>query len=180
MNIIQTPISGLVIIEPRVYYDERGYFFESYNEKRWPDNISTSWVQDNESKSQKGVLRGLHYQVSPMGQAKMVRAVIGDIFDVAVDIRPGSDTYGHWYGTVLSEENKRQMYIPRGFAHGFLVLSDLAIFAYKCDNYYSKDHEGGIAFDDAALDIQWPDIGQPFILSEKDQMHPKFGQHIPY
>lgn len=180
MNIISTPIADLIVIEPDVFIDDRGYFFESYNADKWPSSLPTKWVQDNESKSQKGVLRGLHYQTSSMGQAKLVRAVVGDIFDVAVDIRPDSSTYRQWYGTILSDKNKHQMYIPRGFAHGFLVLSDSAIFGYKCDNFYSYNDEGGIAYDDPILDISWPVIGMDYILSPKDCNHPNFGEHIAY
>ena len=180
MNIVSTPIKDLVVIEPVVFSDSRGYFFESYNLKKWPDSLPDQWVQDNESMSQKGVLRGLHYQTQPEGQAKLVRAIVGEIFDVAVDIREGSTTYGQWYGITLTAENKKQLYIPRGFAHGFLVLSDHAIFGYKCDNYYSKEHEGGIAYDDPSINIQWPQINCDIMLSEKDKVHPNFGSHKSY
>ncbi len=181
MTIIETPIPDLIVLEPRVFADDRGYFLESFNSSKWPQAISDcDWVQDNESKSTKGVLRGLHYQCEPMGQAKLVRAVIGEVFDVAVDIRPGSSTYGQWYGTILSEANKRQMYVPRGFAHGFLVMSETAIFAYKCDNYYSKEDEGGILYNDPNINIEWPEIDLEFLLSEKDSEQPIFGEHKQY
>lgn len=180
MNIVSTPIKDLVVIEPIVYKDSRGYFFESYNLQKWPDSLPNQWVQDNESMSQKGVLRGLHYQTQPEGQAKLVRAVVGEIFDVAVDIREGSSTYGQWYGITLTAENKKQLYIPRGFAHGFLVLSDQAIFGYKCDNYYSKEHEGGIAYNDPSINIEWPQINCDIMLSDKDKVHPNFGSHKAY
>lgn len=180
MNIITTPIDGLVIIEPTVFADDRGYFMESYNHSRWPEIARLDWVQDNESKSQRGVLRGLHYQVGEMAQAKLVRAIVGEIYDVAVDIRPGSATYGQWYGAILSDSNKRQMMIPRGFAHGFLVLSETAVFGYKCDNYYSAEHEGGIHYADEQLQIEWPTLDVPHLLSAKDEKQPTFGQHKPY
>ncbi len=181
MKITDSPIPDLKIIEPQVFYDDRGYFFESYNQSKFPSELlNYNWVQDNESKSQKGVLRGLHYQVGQFAQAKLVRAIVGEIFDVAVDIRPNSPNYGQWYGEVLTDQNKKQLLIPRGFAHGFLVLSDEAIFGYKCDNYYSKADEGGILFDDAAINIQWPEIDIAFLLSEKDKLQPRFGQHKPY
>ncbi len=181
MIITDTPIADLKIIEPRVFHDDRGYFFESFNKSKFPASYSSyDWVQDNESKSQKGVLRGLHYQVGEFAQAKLVRAIVGDIYDVAVDIRPDSPTYGHWIGQILTAENKKQLLIPRGCAHGFLVLSDEAIFGYKCDNYYSKEHEGGIRYDDREINITWPDIDMRFLLSDKDIAQPKFGAHKAY
>lgn len=179
MNIISTPIADLLVLEPTVHSDDRGYFFESYNASRLPERAH-NWVQDNESKSSRGVLRGLHYQVGAMAQAKLVRAVVGEIYDVAVDIRPDSPTYGQWYGAVLSEDNKHQMLIPRGFAHGFVVLSDTAIFAYKCDNYYSRESEGGILWSDKGLDIEWPIDVSELQLSAKDEVQPIFGDHLPF
>lgn len=178
MKIIETKVKDLVIIEPQVFVDDRGYFFETYNTSKLPEEIATmNWVQDNESKSTRGVLRGLHYQSGDFAQAKLVRAITGEIYDVAVDIRPDSPTYGRYHGEILSEENKRQMVIPRGFAHGFVVLSDTAIFSYKCDNYYKKDAEGGISFKDTTLDIPWPIDLSDVILSEKDSQLPTFGNH---
>lgn len=178
MNIIETGIKDLFIFEPRVFNDDRGYFFESFNAKNWPDSaIHEPFVQDNEAFSSKGVLRGLHYQIPPFAQAKLVRVVTGEVLDVVVDIRPGSETYGKTFSAILSGENKRQMYVPRGFAHGYVVLSETAIFSYKCDNYYSKAHEGGILYNDPTLAIDWkidPDIAE---LSEKDKLQPAFGQH---
>lgn len=180
MNIINTPIEGLVVLEPKVFEDDRGYFFESYNQSKLPEELRFNWVQDNESKSTKGVLRGLHYQVGDHAQAKLVRAIIGEIYDVAVDIRPQSPTYGKWHGELLTAQNKRQMLVPRGFAHGFLVISDVAIFAYKCDNYYSKESEGGIVYNDPSLNIDWPEIDDELKLSEKDLTQPTFGNHLAF
>ena len=181
MQINNTNISELVVIEPRIFEDDRGYFFEAFNDNTWPEHIvKTSFVQDNEAFSQRGVLRGLHYQIPPYGQAKLVRVIQGEVIDVAVDIRPGSPTYGHHHTELLSGENKKQMYVPRGFAHGYVVLSDTAIFAYKCDNYYSKAHEGGIIFDDATLQIDWGIDTSIISLSDKDVVLPVFGQHRPY
>ncbi len=178
MKIIATDISDLLVIEPTVYTDARGYFFESYNASKWPKTMTTqSWVQDNESQSTKGVLRGLHYQRGDMAQAKLVRAITGEIYDIAVDLRPDSESYGKWFGITLTAENKKQLYIPRGFAHGFVVLSEEAVFAYKCDNYYSKEDEGGIIYNDPTLNIQWPINTSLIQLSEKDKVLPVFGNH---
>jgi len=177
MQIIDTPLEGLKILEPDVKIDKRGYFLETFNQERFPDAKIYNWVQDNESKSTKGVLRGLHYQTGAMAQAKLVRSVIGEIFDVVVDIRPDSKTYGKSFGFLLTGDNKLQLLIPRGFAHGFLVLSDDAIFSYKCDNYYSKESEGGIFYNDPALNIQWPTKGLTLVLSKKDRHLPLFGKH---
>ena len=177
MKVIDTGIKDLLVFEPRVFEDERGYFFESYNESNYPD-FSTIWVQDNESKSTQGVLRGLHYQLGDTAQAKLVRAITGEIYDVAVDLRSNSKTYGHWYGTMLTAKNKRQMYVPRGFAHGFVVISETAIFAYKCDNYYNKESEGGIIYDDPTIGIDWPIDKSEVLLSSKDMDLPQFGDHL--
>jgi len=178
MEIVTTGIKDLLVLEPKVHEDERGYFFESYNKSRLPDHLkSIQWVQDNESKSNKGVLRGLHYQVGEYAQAKLVRTVVGEIYDVAVDIRPQSKTYGQWYGILLSATNKKQVLIPRGFAHGFVVLSETAIFSYKCDNYYNKEAEGGIYYDDPTLSIEWPIEPSELLLSKKDEALPTFGSH---
>jgi len=158
MKVIETKIPGLLIIEPRVFGDERGFFFESYNEKVFNEatGVSPRFVQDNHSKSVKGVLRGLHYQLPPKAQGKLVRVVQGEVFDVAVDIRKGSPTYGQWVGEVLSAENKKQLWIPPGFAHGFLTLSDTAEFLYKTTDYWSPEHERAILWNDATLKIDWP------------------------
>lgn len=179
MPIIETPIADLVLFEPAVFADERGYFFESYNQKTWENaGFSPQFVQDNQARSVKGVLRGLHYQTGDSAQAKLVRVLEGEVLDVVVDLRRDSKTYGRWYSTRLSAENKRQMLVPRGFAHGYLVLSDTAEFFYKCDNYYSKAHEGGIRFDDPTLNIDWEfDLNQ-VIVSEKDLILPAFGYHV--
>jgi dTDP-4-dehydrorhamnose 3,5-epimerase len=170
MEITESPIPDLLIIQPKVFEDERGYFFESYNKKRLSEFMEHQpFVQDNEAMSSKGVLRGLHFQTGEFSQAKLVRVIKGSVWDVAVDIRPGSATFGQWFGMELSEANKTQMFVPRGFAHGYLTLTDHTIFSYKCDNYYSKEHEGGIKYDDPQLNIDWPVLDKPYILSEKDK-----------
>jgi dTDP-4-dehydrorhamnose 3,5-epimerase len=179
MKILTTFIKDLLIIEPTVYNDERGYFFESFNKKQFEKltDRNIDFVQDNESKSKYGTLRGLHYQVEPFAQTKLVRVIKGKVLDIAVDIREDSETYGKYFSLELSEDNKKQLLIPRGFAHGFVVLSQEAIFTYKCDNYYNKNAEGGITFNDKQLNIDWKiDLGD-IILSEKDKLHPVFGQH---
>jgi dTDP-4-dehydrorhamnose 3,5-epimerase len=180
MEIFETGIKGLMLIKPRVFPDDRGYFFESFNQEKFPEDLRHQWVQDNESKSTKGVLRGLHYQVGEYAQAKLVRAVFGSIYDVVVDIRKDSETYGKWYGVELTEENKLQLLIPRGFAHGFLVLSEEAIFSYKCDNFYNKESEGGILYNDPNLKVEWPKSEIEVQLSEKDKNQPLFGDHKPF
>ncbi len=174
-----TPIADLVIFEPKVWHDERGYFFESYNAATFAreGGISAQFVQDNQARSTRGVLRGLHYQVGAAAQAKLVRVTEGSVFDVAVDLRPQSPTYGQWYGLELSAENRLQLFVPRGFAHGYLVLSERAEFFYKCDNIYSKADEGGLHYADPTLKINWQmDLSQA-IVSEKDQILPHFGKH---
>ena len=171
MNFIKTEIDGVYIIEPKVFGDNRGYFFESYNENVFKAaGLNYKFVQDNESKSKKGVLRGLHFQKT-YPQAKLVRVLDGEVFDVAVDLRKGSKTYGKWVGVILSSENKRQFMIPRGFAHGFVVLSETATFTYKCDEFYHLEDEGGIMWNDPFVDIKWPIDGE-VLLSEKDKKHP--------
>ena len=181
MNIIKTEIPGLLIVEPKVFGDSRGYFFESWNQAAFEAaGITNTWVQDNESKSSFGVLRGLHYQAAPYTQAKIVRVISGAVLDVAVDIRKGSPTYGKHISVELSGENKRQLYIPRGFAHGFAVLSDEAVFAYKCDNVYMPSSERGIMFDDPALGIDWRVNPARWNLSEKDKKHPLFADITPW
>jgi dTDP-4-dehydrorhamnose 3,5-epimerase len=178
VKITETQIAGLLIIQPRVFEDERGYFFESYNRQQLMDaGIGDAFVQDNEAQSDPGTIRGLHYQISPFAQSKLVRVIVGSVYDVAVDIRPGSDTYGKWFGIELSAQNKKQLYIPRGFAHGYVALEPGTIFAYKCDNRYSRDHEGGIRFDDPTLGIHWPLDGTRAVISEKDQNLLYFGAH---
>ena len=163
-------LPGLVLIEPRVFTDERGYFFESWSQAKYDSLIGpVNFIQDNESKSVKGTLRGLHYQREPFAQAKLVRVIEGRVFDVAVDIRPESDTYGKWYGVELSGDNKRQLYIPKGFAHGFLVLSDTAVFSYKVDAPWNKESEAAIRWNDPNVGIDWPMSEGELILSEKDR-----------
>ncbi len=178
MPFFDTPIPDLKIFEPKVWQDERGYFFESYNQNTFKaGNIDVDFVQDNQAKSTYGVLRGLHYQIPPFAQAKLVRVLQGEVLDMVVDIREGSPSYGKSYGIVLSEANKKQLFVPRGFAHGYLVLSETAVFYYKCDNFYSKEHEGGIHFNDPQLAIDWGVPEKEFVISAKDQQQPAFGEH---
>ena len=173
MNVIQTGIEGVLILAPKVFGDARGYFFESWNREAYAKNgIPADFVQDNESKSRFGVLRGLHFQAPPYTQAKLVRVIQGGVLDVAVDIRRGSPTFGKHVAVELSGENKRQLFVPRGFAHGFVVLTEEALFAYKCDNRYMPSHERGIAWNDPALGIDWRVNVKSFILSEKDTKNP--------
>ena len=173
MNVIKTDIEGVVILEPRVFTDARGYFFESYNKKAFDELIGrVDFVQDNESCSSRGVMRGLHFQRPPHAQAKLVRCVRGSVLDVAVDIRRGSPTYGRHVSCLLTEHNHRQFFIPRGFAHGFAVLSDTAVFQYKCDNYYCPEADGGISILDPTLGIDWGISPEEGILSDKDRKHP--------
>jgi dTDP-4-dehydrorhamnose 3,5-epimerase len=170
MNVIPTTIPDVKIIEPRVFEDCRGYFFESFSQQLFNEKVSdTVFVQDNESRSTYGVLRGLHFQRPPMAQAKLVRVVEGSVLDIAVDIRPNSPTYGQHVSVELSADNKRQLFIPRGFAHGFVVLSPTVVFQYKCDNYYSPEHDGGIAWNDPYLNIDWQVPMEDVVLSEKDK-----------
>ncbi|WP_286912198.1 dTDP-4-dehydrorhamnose 3,5-epimerase [Flavobacterium sp. UBA4197] len=175
MNFIPTKLSGCFILEPKVIHDSRGYFMESFNEKTFQDGVgqSVKFVQDNQSFSSKGVLRGLHYQSGEHAQAKLVRVLQGEVLDVAVDIRPESETYGQYVAEVLSAENQRQLFIPRGFAHGFLVLSETATFFYKCDNFYNKESEGGIIYNDAQLNINWQLKQEELLISEKDTQLPE-------
>lgn len=168
------PIEGLLVIQPKVFKDPRGYFLETWNERDYnAAGLSTHFVQDNQSKSKRGVLRGLHFQ-SRYPQGKLVRVISGEVFDVAVDLREGSLTFGKWYGVILSGEKQNQLYIPPGFAHGFLVLSDEAVFAYRCTEYYHPEDENGIRWDDCKINIEWPDIGQKPLLSAKDMLLPSF------
>lgn len=173
MNIISTQIPDVKIIEPTVFGDHRGYFFESFSQKEFEEKVSkTTFIQDNESKSKYGVLRGLHFQKGEKAQSKLVRVVQGSVLDVAVDIRRGSPTFGKHVAVELNDENKRQMFIPRGFAHGFVVLSETVIFQYKCDNYYAPEAEAGIAWDDPELGIDWKVASEDILLSEKDKKNP--------
>ena len=171
----ETGIEGLYVIEPTVFEDNRGYFFEAYNANDFHEiDIDNVFVQDNQSKSSKGVIRGLHYQIDHP-QAKLVRVLDGEVYDVAVDLRPNSATYGKYYGVTLSAENKKQFFIPRGFAHGFLVLSDEATFTYKCDEFYDGNDEGGIIWNDPEIGIDWPNV-ENLIQSEKDQNWPTLAE----
>ena len=173
MNVIKTEIDGVVIIEPKVFGDERGYFFESFSSARFEEEVcKTTFVQDNESKSSYGVLRGLHFQKGKYAQSKLVRVVFGKVRDVAVDIRKGSPTFGKHVAVELTDENKRQLFVPRGFAHGFVVLSEIAVFQYKCDNLYAPQEEGAIAWNDPAIGIDWKIDPSVVLLSEKDKKHP--------
>jgi len=175
MEIIKTKIPGLLVIRPKVFEDSRGYFFESYNESKFLDNnINMRFVQDNESKSQYGVIRALHYQLAPYAQTKLVRVVVGKVFDVAVDIRKGSPTFGQWEGIELSGENKTQLLIPKGCAHGFVVLSESAIFSYKCDEVYNKQAERGIKYNDPEISVDWKIDLSKAIISERDKNLPSF------
>ena len=170
MNFIPTALSGCFIIEPKIIEDQRGYFMESFNEKTFQNGVGQEvhFVQDNQSFSTKGVLRGLHYQTGSYAQAKLVRVLSGEVLDVAVDIRPESATYGQHASILLSGENQKQFFVPRGFAHGFLVLSETATFFYKCDNFYSKESEGGIIYNDSTLRIDWHFSTEDLIISDKD------------
>ncbi len=173
MNVIATDIEGVVIIEPRIFTDDRGYFFESFSERDFNKQVRTvRFVQDNESRSSFGVLRGLHFQKPPFAQSKLVRVVKGAVLDVAVDIRKGSPTFGQHVAVELTAENHRQFFIPRGFAHGFSVLTEDVVFQYKCDNFYAPQSEGAIAWDDPTLGIDWQIPADKIILSNKDKCHP--------
>jgi dTDP-4-dehydrorhamnose 3,5-epimerase len=174
MNFIPTKLDGCFVIEPKVIQDERGYFMESFNEKTFQNGIGQNvhFVQDNQSYSSKGVLRGLHYQTGEHAQAKLVRVLQGEVLDVAVDIRPNSPTFGQYESVVLSGDNQKQFFVPRGFAHGFLVLSDTATFFYKCDNFYNKESEGGIIYNDKSINIDWEFPVENLIISEKDKVQP--------
>jgi dTDP-4-dehydrorhamnose 3,5-epimerase len=175
MKITETHIPGLLVIEPLVHTDPRGYFFESWHEERYRKaGIESVFIQDNESKSVRGVVRGLHYQLAPWAQAKLVRVIEGSVFDVAVDLRKGSPTFGQWFGLELNDDSKKQLFIPRGFAHGFSVLSETAIFSYKIDNPYNRDAERAININDAQLNIDWKLGNQKPVISEKDLNAPLF------
>jgi len=181
MNVVDGPLPGLKIVEPRVFQDDRGYFFESYQRRRYMESgLDLVFVQDNEAASEIGVIRGLHYQVGEAAQAKLVRVIRGAVLDVVVDIRMESPAYGKSFSIELSAQNKKQLLIPRGFAHGYAVLQEGSIFSYKCDNYYNKEAEAGIRFDDPDLVIQWPFDKNHIRVSEKDLKLPFFGQHRPF
>lgn len=175
MEVIKTSIPGVIIIEPKVFGDHRGYFFESFNAKEFAEKtgFEVTFVQDNESKSRYGVLRGMHFQLPPYSQSKLVRVVKGKVMDVVVDIRKGSPTYGKYEVCELTEDNHRQFFVPKGMAHGFVVLSEDAVFQYKCDEFYHPEAEGAIAWDDPDLNIKWPISVADVILSEKDKHHPR-------
>ncbi|KIA82907.1 dTDP-4-dehydrorhamnose 3,5-epimerase [Kaistella solincola] len=176
MKIKNTPLQDCYIIEPTIFNDERGYFFEKYNEKRFKDltGLNGHFVQDNISRSTYGVLRGLHLQKGEHAQAKLVSCLEGAVWDVAVDLRQNSPTFGKWFGVELSAENKLQFYVPRGFGHGFSVISETAVFAYKCDNYYNKESEGGVIYSDEELNIDWKLPQADIVLSDKDKIQPIF------
>lgn len=178
MKFIAQSIPDIFIIEPIVHGDHRGYFIETFRQDEFEDAIGhkVHFVQDNESKSSKGVLRGLHYQLAPQAQSKLVRVIEGSVLDVAVDIRRNSPTFGQYVAVELTEDNKKQMFIPRGFAHGFVVLSEMAIFSYKVDNYYSPEHDRGLAFDDAQLNIDWILASENLLLSDKDTEQPSLSE----
>lgn len=172
MEVIKTDIEGVVIIEPRIFKDERGYFYESFSQREFEEKVCrTTFVQDNQSKSSYGVLRGLHFQKPPYCQSKLVRCIKGAVLDVAVDIRKGSPTFGKHVAVELTEENHRQFFVPRGFAHGFAVLSEEAVFQYKCDNFYCKESEGAVAWNDPELAIDWRIPAEKVLLSDKDKLN---------
>ena len=177
MEIIETPIKDLIIIKPRVFEDARGYFCETYNAKNYHDKgVKQNFCQDNQSKSSYGVIRGLHYQLLPHSQSKLVSVVEGAVWDVAVDLRKNSPTFGQWYGVELTAENHLQYLVPQGFAHGFSVLSETAVFAYKCDDFYNQPLERGILYNDPALNIDWKIPAEKAVISEKDKNHPLFNK----
>ena len=179
MEILKTAIEGIVIIEPKIFRDARGYFFESFSMKEFNEKVApVTFVQDNESYSSYGVIRGLHFQKPPYTQAKLVRVIKGAVLDIAVDIRKGSPTYGQHVAVELTAENHRQLFIPHGFAHGFSVLSEEVLFQYKCDNYYAPQSEGGILWNDPCLGIDWRIPAEKAILSEKDFKHPLFKDYV--
>ena len=176
----ETKLKDCYILTPKIIEDERGYFFESFNQKKFQEltSLEIDWVQDNQSKSQKGVLRGLHFQIGDFEQAKLIRAVKGSVLDICVDLRKNSETFGEYVAIELSETNNKQVFLPRGFAHGFLVLEDDTIINYKCDNYYHKNSERGIRFNDAQIDIDWNFPQKDIILSEKDKALPTLSDYL--
>jgi dTDP-4-dehydrorhamnose 3,5-epimerase len=180
ITVIECPIEGLYEIQPKVFGDSRGYFFEAWSERDYAAaGLDMRFVQDNQSKSSKGVLRGLHFQKT-YPQGKLVRVILGEVFDVAVDIRPGSPSYGQWHGAILSGERQNLFYISPGFAHGFLVLSDTAVFGYKCTDFYHPEDEGGLVWNDPAIGIAWPDLGMSPLLSDKDTVLPTLKQLVEF
>lgn len=178
MNIIATPLENLIIIEPRIFNDERGYFFESYNNKTFQTatGLDIVWVQDNQARSTKNVLRGLHFQNEPHAQTKLIRALEGAIWDVVIDLRRDSKTFGQWFGVELSATNKRQLLVPKGFAHGYSVLTETAEVFYKCDDFYSKEDEGGVLYNDPEIGIDWKINIEDAIVSEKDLAQSRFSE----
>lgn len=173
MPFIDTPLEGLRIFEPKIFRDDRGYFFESYNRQRFADaGIENRFVQDNQAASTRGVLRGMHLQRGDSAQAKLVRVISGEVYDVAVDLRNDSATYGQWFGIQLSGENQRQLFVPRGFAHGYVVTSAQAVFAYKCDNFYDPRAEGGLRYDDPTVGIDWPEVEGGYHIADRDLKWP--------
>ncbi len=181
MSWMKTNFEGVWVFEPKIWHDQRGYFVETFNSSTLPEPLkSITFVQDNEAKSTRGVLRGLHYQLQPHAQSKLVRCVTGEVLDIIVDVRPGSITYGQHLSVILNEINKKQLFVPHGFAHGYAVLSETAIFAYKCDNYYAPGTEGGLLFDDPALGINWILPRAEMVVSDKDKVLPILGDHKPF
>ncbi|MBK8346183.1 MAG: dTDP-4-dehydrorhamnose 3,5-epimerase [Saprospiraceae bacterium] len=181
MSWMQTNFEGVWFFEPKIWHDQRGYFVETFNSSTLPEPLKgITFVQDNEAKSTRGVLRGLHYQLQPHAQSKLVRCVTGEVLDIIVDVRPGSITYGQHLSVILNEINKKQLFVPHGFAHGYAVLSETAIFAYKCDNYYAPGTEGGLLFDDPALGINWILPRAEMVVSDKDKVLPILGDHKPF
>ncbi len=181
MGWIKTNFVGVWIFEPKIWNDTRGYFVETYNASGVPDELKNiTFVQDNEARSTRGILRGLHYQLPPFAQSKLVRVVDGEVLDVIVDIRPDSSTFGQHLSVILNDINKKQLFVPKGFAHGYVVLSEIAIFAYKCDVYYAREYEEGIKYDDVALNINWIVNGNECLISEKDNNLPIFPNHKPF
>ena len=184
MDVIKTNIDGVVIIEPKIFKDNRGYFFESFNEKEFKEKVADiNFVQDNESKSSYGVLRGIHFQAPPFAQSKLVRVVKGKVLDVAVDLRKNSPTFGQWTSVILSARNHKQFFLPQGMGHAFVVLTKTAVFQYKCDNFYNKESEGAIIWNDKTLNIDWGVQEKDIVLSEKDKHHPtleEFNETNPF
>jgi len=178
MTVSSTPLPGLLVIVPKIFIDERGLFFESFNIQKYQEaGIEGNFLQDNISVSKRGVLRGLHFQIAPYSQSKLIQVIEGEVWDVAVDMRPDSPYYGSYYSILLSADIRNQLYIPAGFAHGFLTLSERAVFHYKCDQYYHPAAESGIHYADPDLNIKWPEIGSPFIVSDKDKVLPPFSSY---
>lgn len=181
MGWIKTNLEGVWVFEPKIWHDQRGYFVETFNASTLPEELKDiHFVQDNEAKSSRGVLRGLHYQLPPFAQSKLVRCISGEVLDVIVDVRPESSTFGQHISVILNEINKKQLFVPKGFAHGYEVLSDNAVFVYKCDQYYAPGKEGGIRYDDPVLGIKWILPPDQIIVSDKDLQWPKFSEHLPF